>query len=159
MDFERLETEMRRLAIEAGARIMEVYNRPDFDVRAKSDDSPVTEADEAADRHIAEGLGTSFPETLIVTEEQAGTHQAHDASFLIVDPLDGTKEFVQRRGEFTVNIALIEKSVPVLGVVVLLFAFGPLDVVGLVDDYVDAGASEDRERAREAISGTLMLPG
>ncbi len=107
----------RALAIEAGAVIMKVYARDDFDVRAKSDDSPVTEADEAADAVISAGLRARFPDIALVTEEQAATHDLSASTFLIVDPLDGTKEFVQRRGDFTVNIALVENGIPTFGVV------------------------------------------
>ncbi len=117
MDFEQAIPEMRRLALAAGAAIMDIYNSDDFDVRAKSDDSPVTAADEAADALIAAGLQKAFPDSLIVTEEQAGSHQQTADSFFIVDPLDGTKEFVQRRGDFTVNIAYVVAGVPVRGVV------------------------------------------
>jgi len=117
MDLAKLEGVMRRLALDAGALIMEVYRSPDFDIRTKSDDSPVTEADERADAHIATGLRAAFPDVLLVTEEQAGTHGQSADSFLIVDPLDGTKEFVQRRGDFTVNIAYVENGTPIRGVV------------------------------------------
>jgi 3'(2'), 5'-bisphosphate nucleotidase len=117
MDFDRLTREMRRLALLAGDRIMEIYARPDFEVRAKSDDSPVTEADEAADALISAGLARAFPDVLIVTEEQSGTHTRQARDFLIVDPLDGTKEFVNRRGDFTVNIAFVQNGVPVRGIV------------------------------------------
>lgn len=118
MDFERLTAEMRRLALEAGARIMDVYTATDFAVRTKADDSPVTEADEVADALISAGLRAAFPGVKLVTEEQAASHEgAPAAAFLIVDPLDGTKEFVQRRGDFTVNIAYIEGGVPLRGVV------------------------------------------
>jgi len=117
MDHERLIPVLRRLALEAGAKIMEIYGADDFEVRAKADASPVTEADEAADALIAAGLREAFPEILVVTEEQAGTHAESASTFLIVDPLDGTKEFVQRRGDFTVNIALVEDGVPTRGVV------------------------------------------
>lgn len=117
MDFERLTTVMRRLALEAGDKIMEIYNSPDFDVRAKSDSSPVTAADEAADALISEGLAKAFPALPVVTEEQSASHAQNVSTFLIVDPLDGTKEFVQRRGDFTVNIAYVEDGVPLRGVV------------------------------------------
>ncbi|MFT3688003.1 3'(2'),5'-bisphosphate nucleotidase CysQ [Paenirhodobacter sp.] len=117
MDYDRLVTVMRRLALEAGDRILQVYHAPDFEVRSKSDASPVTEADEAADALISEGLAEAFPPVPLVTEEQAETHTQHVSTFLIVDPLDGTKEFVQRRGDFTVNIAYVEDGVPVRGVV------------------------------------------
>jgi len=108
---------MRRLSIEAGRAIMEVYARDDMGVRAKADTSPVTEADEAADAIISAGLRADFPQVPLVTEEQAQTHALSVRTFLIVDPLDGTKEFVKRRGDFTVNIALVEDGVPTLGVV------------------------------------------
>lgn len=109
---------MRRLALEAGAVILGIYNAPDFDVRLKSDASPVTAADEAADRLIAAGLRAAFPGAALVTEEELESQaQAAPPAFFIVDPLDGTKEFIQRRGDFTVNIAWVEAGVPVLGVV------------------------------------------
>ncbi|WP_111429445.1 3'(2'),5'-bisphosphate nucleotidase CysQ [Rhodobacteraceae bacterium DSL-40] len=117
MDYAGIVATIRKLALEAGSAILEVYNRDDFEVRSKSDESPVTEADELADRLISAGLKAAHPEIPIVTEEQADTHgQAHPVFFL-VDPLDGTKEFIKRRGDFTVNIALIENGVPTRGVV------------------------------------------
>lgn len=117
MDFDRLVPVIRRLALEAGDRIMEVYNGPDFAVKSKSDASPVTEADEAADAIISAGLREAFPEVVLITEEQAASHALSASTFFIVDPLDGTKEFVQRRGDFTVNIAYVEAGVPLRGVV------------------------------------------
>ncbi len=117
MDFAQLVPVMRRLALEAGDRIMEVYNGPDFEVKAKGDSSPVTEADEAADALISAGLRAAFPSVPLITEEQADSHALQAQTFLIVDPLDGTKEFVQRRGDFTVNIAYVEAGVPLRGVV------------------------------------------
>ena len=109
--------EMRRLALKAGRAIMEIYGLDDFEVKTKSDDSPVTIADETADAIIFAGLSKAFPNAVIVTEEQSDTHKSKADTFLIVDPLDGTKEFVHRRGDFTVNIAYVEKGVPVMGVV------------------------------------------
>ena len=117
MDFEVLIPVMRQLALEAGAKIMQVYDGPDFEVKSKSDASPVTEADEAADAIISAGLRAAFPEMVLITEEQADSHALRAATFLIVDPLDGTKEFVQLRGDFTVNIAYVENGVPLRGVV------------------------------------------
>ena len=117
MDYARIVATIRRLAIEAGTAILEVYQRDDFEVRAKSDTSPVTEADELADRLIARGLAAAFPEIPVVTEEQAESHGISAPVFFLVDPLDGTKEFVKRLGDFTVNIALIENGVPTRGVV------------------------------------------
>jgi len=117
MDYEQLVTVMRRLSIEAGDKIMEIYGADDFEVKTKSDESPVTIADEAADKIISDGLRAAFPDVMLVTEEQSATHSASGDTFMIVDPLDGTKEFINRRGDFTVNIALVEGGVPTRGVV------------------------------------------
>jgi len=117
MDFNTLAQVMRRLALEAGDRIMEIYDGPAFEVKTKSDASPVTEADEAADAIISAGLRAAFPDVALVTEEQAASHDVTASTFLIVDPLDGTKEFLQRRGDFTVNIAYVVDGAPIRGVV------------------------------------------
>ena len=117
MDYDIIVTTMRRLAIAGAAEIMDVYAKPDFDVQTKSDDSPVTEADMRADAVISAGLQKAFPDIALVTEEQADSHTVSANVFFIVDPLDGTKEFVNRRGDFTVNIALVEDGVPTRGVV------------------------------------------
>ncbi len=103
---------------EAGACVMAVY-ATDFDVADKADASPVTEADRSADALIVARLRALTPDIFIVSEEstEAGQRPADGAPFWLVDPLDGTKEFINRNGEFTVNIALIEHGQPVLGVV------------------------------------------
>ncbi len=116
MDHQLLAETMQRLALDAGEVIMRHY-RTDFDVDLKTDDSPVTVADREADALISDGLRRAFPDVALVTEEQAGTHRQTARTFLIVDPLDGTKEFVRRRGEFTVNIAYVEDGRPIRGVV------------------------------------------
>ncbi len=117
MDFATLIPVMRRLALEAGDAIMAVYDGPDFDVQAKGDASPVTAADLAADAIIGAGLRAAFPDVVLVTEEQAESHALRASTFLIVDPLDGTKEFIKRGGDFTVNIAYVQDGVPLRGVV------------------------------------------
>ena len=117
MNYEKLTEVMRRLAIEAGEKIMEIYNSDDFEVQTKSDESPVTIADQAADDLISAGLRAAFPDVALVTEEQSDSHDQSVDTFLIVDPLDGTKEFIKRRGDFTVNIAYVENGVPTRGVV------------------------------------------
>ena len=117
MNYHALIPVIRKLAIEAGTEIMKIYDADDFDVKVKSDDSPVTAADEAADALISKGLRAAFPDVMLVTEEQADSHKSSGDTFLIVDPLDGTKEFIHRRGDFTVNIALVENGVPTRGVV------------------------------------------
>lgn len=117
MDYEKLTRVMRLLALQAGDKIMEIYAADDFDVRAKSDESPVTAADEAADAIISAGLRAAFPDVPLVTEEQAASHAISAPTFLIVDPLDGTKEFINRRGDFTVNVAYVLDGQPVRGIV------------------------------------------
>ncbi len=106
------------LARAAGAVILQVY-AGDFAVRGKADASPVTQADEDAERVILAGLAQLDPTTPVVAEEAvaAGRVPQVGERFWLVDPLDGTREFVNRNGEFTVNIALIEHGEPVLGVV------------------------------------------
>ncbi|MGE5514397.1 MAG: 3'(2'),5'-bisphosphate nucleotidase CysQ [Bacteroidota bacterium] len=110
--------ELERLARLAGAAIMEVY-ATDFAVERKGDDSPVTEADQKAEALILPGLRALTPNIPIVAEEEAAAGRIPDVagSFWLVDPLDGTKEFIKKNGEFTVNIGLIQGGVPVAGVV------------------------------------------
>ena len=106
-------------AREAAHHILGVY-RTDFTVRGKSDASPVTEADERAEAAIVAALQALAPDLPIVAEEAVAAGRVPDVSgglFWLVDPLDGTKEFVSRNGEFTVNIALVHLGAPVLGVV------------------------------------------
>jgi len=103
----------------AGARaVMGVY-RTDFSVERKVDDTPVSEADRSSERAIAGVLSAAMPELPIIAEEafSAGERPKVGAAFMLVDPLDGTKEFISRNGEFTVNIAIIEDGMPRAGVV------------------------------------------
>ncbi len=113
-------TDLAQLARDAGAAIMEVY-RDGPQVRRKADQSPVTEADERAEAIIIAGLLRLAPDVPIVAEEAVAAGRMPDVSnaprFWLVDPLDGTREFIDRNGEFTVNIALIEHGAPVAGVV------------------------------------------
>ncbi len=107
------------IAERAGHEILSVYHG-DFEVRSKADASPVTDADERAEQMILESLSRVAAGTPVVAEESVAAGRVPDIGegpFLLVDPLDGTKEFVNRNGEFTVNIALIEDGSPVLGVV------------------------------------------
>ena len=107
------------LATAAGARILDIYGTA-FQVDEKEDNSPLTTADLASHRTIVAGLQQLTPEIPVLSEESAGTPFAGRSGwrrFWLVDPLDGTKEFIKRNGEFTVNIALIEGHEPVLGVV------------------------------------------
>jgi len=110
--------EIEEIAREAGAAILEIYAR-DFSVQEKDDKSPLTEADIAAHTIIAHRLSGLSPSLPILSEEDKEGFSGPDQAgrYWLVDPLDGTKEFIKRNGEFTVNIALIEKGRPVLGVV------------------------------------------
>ena len=120
-DNEDLLAAIRLIAERAGKVILAYYAEGDeVEVRQKADASPVTEADEAAEELILEMLRTLTPEVPIVSEEAASAGDIPDVTsgrFWLVDPLDGTKEFINRNGEFTVNIALIEDGQPVAGVV------------------------------------------
>ena len=106
------------LAREAGDVIMRVY-ATDFAVHHKDDESPVTEADAQAEAVILAGLARCAPGVAVVAEEQVSAGRVPEVAdrFFLVDPLDGTKEFIRRNGEFTVNIALVEQGRPVLGVI------------------------------------------
>jgi 3'(2'), 5'-bisphosphate nucleotidase len=105
------------LVIEAGAAILAV-NRHAMKTDGKTDGSPVTEADLAADRIIREGLARLVPEVPTVSEECVPLGKPpDDGSFFLIDPLDGTKEFVAHRSEFTVNLALVTNGVPLLGII------------------------------------------
>jgi 3'(2'),5'-bisphosphate nucleotidase len=110
--------DLARAALEAGPAIMEVYARA-AGARAKQDGSPVTEADERAETIVAARLAKIAPEILLVAEEAcaAGAPIAAAARFFLLDPLDGTREFLARNGEFTVNVALIEAAAPIAGAV------------------------------------------
>jgi 3'(2'), 5'-bisphosphate nucleotidase len=111
---------LRTIAERAGKEILAYYVAGDIEARAKADRSPVTEADEAADALITEALETLTPGFPIVSEEGVAAGRIPDVRgtpFWLVDPLDGTKEFLSRNGEFTVNIALIRDGLPEAGVV------------------------------------------
>jgi len=103
---------------QAGVRIMDIY-QTDFETNTKLDKSPVTEADEVAEEVILKALEQDFPGIPVLAEESfsAGFRPDTTGEFLLVDPIDGTREFISRNGEFTVNIALIEKARPVAGCV------------------------------------------
>ncbi len=111
--------EIEMIAKEAGARILDVYEG-EFDVENKTDGSPLTEADKASHHIIVDRLARLTPDVPVLSEESRAIGYAtrkHWQCYWLIDPLDGTREFVKRNGEFTVNIALIENNKPVLGVV------------------------------------------
>ena len=109
---------VRDIAVKAGTIIMEYYEG-DKGIRKKSDHSPVTDADEAAEKFIITELTALTPEIPVIAEELAAAGKLPTVKdrFWMVDPLDGTKEFIDKNGEFTVNIALIEQGAPTIGVV------------------------------------------
>jgi len=107
------------LAKEAGKEILSIYSK-DFDVRQKADKSPLTKADLLSHKIIIEGLARITPDLPVLSEESSKdqiSNRLRWENYWLIDPLDGTKEFVKRNGEFTVNIALVHKHEPVFGVV------------------------------------------
>lgn len=109
---------MRDLAVLAGAETLAYFRTPDLDVHGKSDGTPVSAADLAANALIVSGLRQSFPAIPVVSEEVGGdTPSDRSAPFFLVDPLDGTREFISGSGHYTVNIALIVDHAPLLGAV------------------------------------------
>jgi 3'(2'), 5'-bisphosphate nucleotidase len=114
---------MIALALDAGAAAMRVYEEH-FEVSRKADASPVTVADEIAEEIILTGLASAAPGVPVLAEEAAASRGAPElgATFFLVDPLDGTREFIDRTDEFTVNIALVANARPVVGVVFARFA-------------------------------------
>ncbi|MDP1671066.1 MAG: 3'(2'),5'-bisphosphate nucleotidase CysQ [Alphaproteobacteria bacterium] len=117
-DRQTLTLAIRDIAVKAGTIIMKYYEG-DKDIRKKSDSSPVTIADEAAKHFIIAELTALTPDIPVIAEElaAAGNLPAVKTRFWMVDPLDGTKEFIDKNGEFTVNIALIDDGIPIIGVV------------------------------------------
>ncbi len=108
---------LKTLVVEAGKIIMDIYNT-DFEVDYKEDASPLTMADRQANALIVEGLQKYFPDASILSEEMKDDKGRRDNDYcFIVDPLDGTKEFVKRNGQFTVNIALVYQQRPIVGVI------------------------------------------
>jgi len=141
---------VEEIAERAGEVILGFYGR-DIAVARKADASPVTEADDAAERAILPALAALAPEIPAISEEAVSKGQAPDAAtiaragrFWLVDPLDGTREYINRNGEFTVNIALIESGRPVLGVVhlpALAATYG-----GIAGKFAEAKRGGKRQR-------------
>jgi 3'(2'), 5'-bisphosphate nucleotidase len=119
-DLQALLPRVVTLAEEAGEAIMALYDRPDPGTTYKSDDSPLTQADLASHRLLVDGLRALTPDWPVLSEEsQAITYEQRRlwTRYWLVDPLDGTKEFLKHRDEFTVNVALIDDGAPIIGVV------------------------------------------
>lgn len=115
----RLAEAFAQLTIDAGAAVMRIYRGSECRVKVKADSSPVSDADEVAELIILEGLARCAPDIPVLAEESSarGIRPSLDGRFILVDPVDGTREFLSRNGEFTVNIALIEAGCPVAGAV------------------------------------------
>lgn len=148
-----------QIARAAGAVILEVYGREDFNVEIKQDDSPLTAADLAANGIIMAGLAALAPQIPVLSEESDDIPYAERRQwqrYFLVDPLDGTKEFINRNGEFTVNIALVEDGVPILGVV-----YVPVQDVMYAGITPTDSASEafvERSGSRQAIRVRALAP-
>lgn len=122
LDRDGLAMDLANIASQAGAAVMKVYlevSREGLDVIEKADGSPLTKADLAADEIVAQGLAAIAPDIPILSEESAETVDPKDLGdlFFVVDPLDGTREFVAHNDDFSVNIALVERGTPIVGVV------------------------------------------
>jgi 3'(2'), 5'-bisphosphate nucleotidase len=139
-------------SVEAGAAIMAVFDG-DFDVQVKADQSPVTVADQAAETVILGALARLAPGVPVVAEEEAAAGRIPDvgARFFLVDPLDGTKEFIRRGTDFTVNIGLIENGAPTLGVV-----FAPARDTLYVGDVTLDQAWREARRPGDTASGAKI---
>jgi 3'(2'), 5'-bisphosphate nucleotidase len=139
-------------AVEAGAEIMAVF-ASDFDVQVKADQSPVTVADQAAEAVILEALTCLAASVPVVAEEEAAAGRIPDVAerFFLVDPLDGTKEFIRRGTDFTVNIGLIENGAPTLGVV-----YAPARDTLYIGDVVLAEAWREARQPGAAADGARI---
>ncbi len=169
IQFGDLATLLTPVASRAGAAILELYGRP-VAVDAKADDSPVTEADRRAEAIIVAALAQHWPDTPVIAEEAIAAGARHDAElrrFFLVDPLDGTREFIKQHDDFTVNIALIEDGTPRFGLVyaparkLLYLTIGPDHAVEATLEATgsalgaDAG-TERRIRVRKAPENGLV---
>ena len=151
------------LAVKAGARILDVYNSDEFSVQEKDDKSPLTAADLASHNTIVDGLAALTPDIPVLSEESASlpfSERATWQQYWLVDPLDGTREFIKRNGEFTVNIALIDAGIPVMSVVhVPVTGISYLACAGKGAFKQAAGAAPRPIHARKLGEGPVMVVG
>ena len=120
MDKEKLvelSVKVSEIALKASQSIMDIYTRREITLEKKEDGSPLTEADLISHKILVEGLNSLGLNFSILSEEDKPKHKLDDETFWLIDPLDGTKEFLDKNGDFTVNVALIEKGSPLLGIV------------------------------------------
>lgn len=147
------------IAREAAAAILQVYENA-FEVESKSDSSPLTAADMAAHHIISDGLGRLTPDWPVLSEEAADIPwetRRHWGRYWLVDPLDGTREFVKRNGEFTVNIALIDQNISIFGVVLAPVGGALWHGVLGQSAYRRDGQTDVELRTRVPASGTLRV--
>ena len=120
MDKEKLlelSDKVSEIALKASQGIMDIYTRKEIVLEKKEDGSPLTEADLTSHKILVEGLDNLDLKFPVLSEEGKSKHKRDDETFWLIDPLDGTKEFLNKNGDFTVNIALIEKGSPLMGIV------------------------------------------
>jgi 3'(2'), 5'-bisphosphate nucleotidase len=150
------------LAHQAGRKILDIYNS-EFAIQEKADKSPLTEADMASHHTIVDGLAALTPDVPVLSEESADLPFAERSAwqrYWLVDPLDGTREFIKRNGEFTVNIALIEDGVAVLGVVhVPVTGVSYLGCRGLGAFKREADGTQRAITVRALGAGSVMVVG
>jgi 3'(2'), 5'-bisphosphate nucleotidase len=160
MNLQQLLLPLAEIARKAGAAILEVYERVDHEVERKLDNSPLTAADMAAHHIIVNALQVLTPDLPILSEESIAvpwSTRKQWSQYWLVDPLDGTKEFIKRNGEFTVNIALIDKGVPVLGLVyvpVLDWLYGGSQATGA---WKEVKGQRSSIKAATVIAGQKQL--
>ena len=160
MNLQQLLVPLAEIAHKAGAAILDVYERADHGIERKQDNSPLTAADMAAHHIIIDALHALTPELPVLSEESIPVPWAirqQWSRYWLIDPLDGTKEFIKRNGEFTVNIALIDKGVPVLGVVyvpVLDVLYAGLQGEGA---WKDVAGRRTRINAAKIVAGQKQL--
>ena len=120
MDKEKLlelSDKVSEIALKASQSIMDIYTRKEIALEKKEDGSPLTEADLTSHKILVEGLDNLDLRISVLSEEGNSKHKLNDETFWLIDPLDGTKEFLNKNGDFTVNIALIDKGTPLMGIV------------------------------------------
>ncbi len=153
MSLPNLKAVIENAAYDAGKVIMEIYNQAESKVEYKDDNSPVTEADKQGEIIITKALKKHYPDIPIVAEEAASAGDLPDIAgtpFFLVDPVDGTKEFINKRSDFTVNIALIDNGVPMAGIV---YAPARGEVwLGIDDKAEKITFTDGKESSREPIS-------
>jgi len=118
INYNAIVEDIKKITIEASKKIIDVYNSFDFEIEAKDDRSPVTKADKIANNYIVQEVKRLYPDFGVLSEESRDTMDRFERQHVwVIDPLDGTKEFIKKNGEFTVNIGLVKNGEPVLGVV------------------------------------------